>query len=102
MRKRPRLKFVWIMGADNLAGFHRWQNWRRIAAMMPIVVVDRPGSTLAHVSAPAAIALSRYRIDEDDAGIISAARPPAWTFVHGPRSSVSSSAIRAARRSGGR
>jgi len=101
MRKRPRLKFVWIMGADNLAGFHRWQNWRRIAGMMPIVVVDRPGSTLAHVSAPAAIALSRYRIDEDDAGIISSARPPAWTFVHGPRSSVSSSAIRAARRSKG-
>ncbi len=93
---RPRVNFVWVMGADNLKGFHRWQNWRRIAALMPIVVVDRPGSTLAHRSAPAAISLARYRIDEDDAAGIGNARPPAWTFLHGPRSPLSSSAIRAA------
>jgi nicotinate-nucleotide adenylyltransferase len=100
MRKRPRLDFVWIMGADNLATFHRWQNWRRIAAMMPILVIDRPGSTLAYRSAPAAIGLARYRIDEDDAELIARCRPPAWTFLHGPRSAMSSSAIRAARKSG--
>jgi nicotinate-nucleotide adenylyltransferase len=97
-KMRPRLDFVWIMGADNLATFHRWQNWRRIAAMMPIIVVDRPGSTLAYQSAPAAIALARYRIDEDDAELIANCRPPAWTFLHGPRSPLSSSAIRAARK----
>lgn len=96
---RPRLDFVWMMGADNLAGFHRWQNWRRIAAMMPILVIDRPGSTLSYRSAPAAIALARYRIDEADAGLIARYRPPAWTFLHGPRSPLSSSAIRAARKS---
>ncbi len=98
-RKRPRLRFVWIMGADNLAGFHRWQNWRHIAAMMPILVIDRPGSTLSHRSAPAAIALARYRVDESDSELIADRRPPAWTFLHGPRSALSSSAIRAARKS---
>lgn len=95
---RPRVNFVWVMGADNLKGFHRWQNWRRIAAMMPIVVVDRPGSTLAYRSAPAAISLARFRVDEDEAAGIAHARPPAWTFLHGPRSPLSSSAIRAARK----
>lgn len=97
-RIRPRVRFVWVMGADNLATFHRWQNWRRIAAMMPIVIVDRPGSTLSYRSAPAAIALARYRVDESDAGLIAAMAPPAWTFLHGPRSALSSTAIRSARR----
>jgi nicotinate-nucleotide adenylyltransferase len=100
-RLRPRVNFVWIMGADNLKGFHRWQNWRRIAAMMPIIVVDRPGSTLAHRSAPAAISLARYRLDEDEAAKLATARPPAWTFLHGPRSPLSSSAIRNARKARG-
>lgn len=91
---RPRLRFVWVMGADNLADFHRWQNWRRIAAMMPMLIVDRPGSTLSHRSAPAAIALSRYRIDEGDAPLLAGLDPPAWCFLHGPRSSLSSTALR--------
>lgn len=97
----PSVRFVWLMGADNLAGFHRWQNWRRIAAMMPIMVVDRPGATLSYRSAKAAIALSRYRIDESDASLLAYKKAPAWTFVHGPRSSLSSTAIRRAGRSGG-
>ncbi len=93
-RLRPRARFVWVMGADNLAGFHRWQNWREIAASVPILIVDRPGSTLSFLSAPAAIALARYRIDESDASLLPYMRPPAWTFIHGPRSPLSSSAIR--------
>ncbi len=93
-RIRPRVRFIWVMGADNLAGFHRWQNWREIAAMVPIMIIDRPGSTLSFLSAPAAIALARYRVDETDAELLAFMRPPAWTFVHGPRSPLSSSAIR--------
>ena len=42
-RRHPGVRFVWIMGADNLASFDRWQHWRRIAEIMPIAVVDRPG-----------------------------------------------------------
>ena len=93
-RLRPRINFVWLMGADNLKNFHQWQNWRKIAEMMPIMIVDRPGFTLSYLSAQAAIALSKYRIDETDAELLSRLKPPAWCFVHAPRSSLSSTAIR--------
>jgi nicotinate-nucleotide adenylyltransferase len=94
LRHRPRAHFVWIMGADNLASFHRWQNWRGIATMVPILVVDRPGATLSLRSAHASVALSRWRVDEADAELLASMRPPAWTFLHGPRSPLSSTAIR--------
>ena len=45
-RRFPNVHFVWIMGADNLATFHRWRGWRSIAQLMPIAVIDRPGWTL--------------------------------------------------------
>ena len=93
-RFRPRLKFVWLMGADNLAGFHRWQDWRGIASMVPIAVIDRPGSTLSYLSARAARALSRYRVDEEDASLLADMKPPAWTFLHGPRNMLSSTVLR--------
>jgi len=82
-RKRPRVNFVWIMGADNLANFHKWQNWRKIADMMPIVVVDRPGSTLSFSSAKAARALAKYRLDPEDSALIGRFKPPVWTFKIG-------------------
>lgn len=92
---RPRLNFVWLMGADNLAQFHKWQDWRDIADTLPIAVIDRPGSTLSYLSAQAALALSRYRVDEEDASLLAYMNPPAWTFLHGPRNSLSSTALRA-------
>jgi len=91
---RPRQRFVWLMGADNLAGFHKWQDWRGIANMLPIAVIDRPGSTLSYRSARAALALSRYRVDSDDAPMLATLPAPAWTFIHGPRSSLSSTMLR--------
>src|SRR5690606_5381037 len=48
--RNPGVDFVWVMGADNLAQFHRWQRWREIVMTMPIAVIDRPGSTLALIS----------------------------------------------------
>lgn len=92
--RNPGVHFVWIMGADNLRHFHRWQNWRGIARTFPIAVIDRPGSTLAYLSSKMAKAYSHARIDEDDAAVLPFMRAPAWTFIHGPRSSLSSSAIR--------
>ncbi|MEO0495900.1 MAG: nicotinate-nucleotide adenylyltransferase [Pseudomonadota bacterium] len=94
----PTVNFVWLMGADNLAQFHRWQNWRAIAHSVPMAIVDRPGSTLSFLSAPAAQYLRRYRQDESDAKNLINMQPPAWTFLHGPRSSLSSTALRAAKR----
>lgn len=43
VRRYPNRRFIWLMGADNLAQFHRWRDWRRIARMVPIAVIARPG-----------------------------------------------------------
>ncbi|MEQ8399551.1 MAG: nicotinate-nucleotide adenylyltransferase [Roseitalea porphyridii] len=93
--RNPGVRFVWIMGADNLATFHHWQNWRGIAMTFPIAVIDRPGSTLSFLSSVMAKTFAHARIDESDAALLAHLRPPAWTFIHGPRSPLSSTAIRA-------
>ncbi|MDR6755755.1 nicotinate-nucleotide adenylyltransferase [Mycoplana sp. BE70] len=92
--RNPGVRFVWIMGADNLQGFHRWQSWQKIVRTFPIAVIDRPGSTLAYLSSKMAKTFDRARVDEDDAGALAFRRAPAWTFIHGPRSPLSSSALR--------
>jgi nicotinate-nucleotide adenylyltransferase len=87
------------MGADNLRGFHRWQNWRRIAALVPIAVVDRRGPSLYSIASVAAQALARYRIPERAAARLPDCRPPAWVFLHGLKSPLSSTALRSERQS---
>lgn len=62
IRRYPKREFVWIMGADNLAQFHRWRDWRSIARMMPIAVVARPGYDGAALASPAMAWLRRYRV----------------------------------------
>jgi nicotinate-nucleotide adenylyltransferase len=96
----PHVHFVWIMGADNLKNFHKWQNWQTIARTFPIAVIDRPGATLSFLSSIMAKTFDHARIDEDDAGRLALMKPPAWTFIHGPRSPLSSSAIRSAQQPG--
>jgi nicotinate-nucleotide adenylyltransferase len=59
-RRFPQHHFIWIMGADNLAGFHRWQQWRRIARTMPIAVIARPGYDRPARYAPAMGWLKRF------------------------------------------
>ncbi|MDR3408574.1 MAG: nicotinate-nucleotide adenylyltransferase [Methylovirgula sp.] len=92
----PGVHFVWIMGADNLANFERWKHWHTIAANVPIAIIDRPGSTLSSPHSRAALALGRYRYDESDGPIFPLASPPALIFLHGPRSELSSTALRGA------
>ena len=60
-RRLPGARFVWVMGADNLATFDRWQNWRGIASLVPIVVVDRLGPSLYAAASPAGQALAKFR-----------------------------------------
>jgi nicotinate-nucleotide adenylyltransferase len=91
--------FVWIMGADNLRSFHRWQKWRRIAETVPIVVVDRLGPSLYAMGSVTAQALGRRRIQENAAASLPLRRPPAWAFLHGLKSPLSSTALRAERQS---
>jgi nicotinate-nucleotide adenylyltransferase len=93
-RRASGARFVWIMGADNLAQFHRWRHWREIAEAAPILVVDRPGSSFAALSSRAAHALAQWRRPERDAARIADLEAPAWIFLPGPRSNASSTALR--------
>jgi len=93
-RRASGLRFVWIMGADNLAQFHRWQNWRRIASEVPIAVIDRPPQSFRALAAPAAQALARYRLPENQAARLPDQHAPAWVFLTGMKSSLSSTGLR--------
>jgi nicotinate-nucleotide adenylyltransferase len=94
----PRVRFVWIMGADNLRHFHRWQRWRGISKLVPIVVIDRLGPSLYAAASPAGQALSRARLPEHDAATLPGRKAPAWAFLHGLKSALSSTALRALRK----
>jgi nicotinate-nucleotide adenylyltransferase len=97
VRRCPGVRFVWVMGADNLRSLYRWQNWRGIASLMPIAVVDRMGSSLYATGGRAAQALGRYRLPEHLAGKLADRAPPAWIYLHGLKSPLSSTALRALR-----
>jgi nicotinate-nucleotide adenylyltransferase len=91
----PRVRFVFLMGADNLAEFHRWRRWRELTRLVPIAVIDRAGMSLKALAAPAALALARFRLPENAAPSLARHRPPAWVFLHGIKSPLSSTALRA-------
>jgi nicotinate-nucleotide adenylyltransferase len=99
--RAPRVHFVWIMGADNLRSFHRWNNWRSIADLVPIAVVDRLGPSLYASASTAGQALDFARLSEYDAINLPTRRPPAWVYLHGLKSPLSSTALRAQRQSHG-
>jgi nicotinate-nucleotide adenylyltransferase len=86
-----------MMGADNLRSFHRWQKWRGIADLIPIAVIDRLGPSLYSLGSTAGQALARARIPESAAASLADRRPPAWVFLHGLKSPLSSTALRAQR-----
>jgi nicotinate-nucleotide adenylyltransferase len=95
------VRFVWIMGADNLAGFDRWQRWREIFTMVPIVVVDRPGWRMKALASKAARAFAAARLPESEAAGLALRPAPAWAFLTGPLSHMSSTVLRSkARRRG--
>jgi nicotinate-nucleotide adenylyltransferase len=85
------------MGADNLRSFHRWQQWRKIVKLVPIVVIDRLGPSLYAAASPAGNALARVRIPEHDAAALPDRKPPVWAYLHGLKSPLSSTALRALR-----
>lgn len=97
-RRFPGVRFVFLMGADLLAEFHRWRRWRELAGLVPMAAIDRSGASLSALASPAAIALVRARIEESEAASLPLRTPPAWVLLHGLKSPVSSTALRAAAR----
>ncbi len=100
-RTLPDRRFVWIMGADSLADFHRWERWQDIAAALPMAVYVRPGSGNRALASRAAATLDHAQVDAMDAPILARLPAPAWIYLHGRQSALSSSAIRAQQRDQG-
>jgi nicotinate-nucleotide adenylyltransferase len=94
-RRYPRVRFVWLMGADNLAQLHRWQDWREIMETVPVGVLARPGERIAARTSPAAQRYRRFKVPAAAAFRLGRMRAPAWAFVNVPMNPASSSAIRA-------
>ncbi|MCP4183494.1 MAG: nicotinate-nucleotide adenylyltransferase [Hyphomicrobiales bacterium] len=93
-QRRPTAKFVWVMGADNLANFHKWDRWHDIVQSLPLAIIDRPDSTAIPNSTSATHFLAKYRMDESDSIVLADSDAPAWTFIHARRLFLSSTQIR--------
>ncbi|MBM3928435.1 MAG: nicotinate-nucleotide adenylyltransferase [Sphingomonadales bacterium] len=95
-RRYPHTDFIWLMGADNLAGFHRWRAWRAIAREMPIAVIARPGYDGAALAGPAMAWLRRFRRPTSHAKHWTEWSPPALVLLRFRPDSTSATAVRAA------
>ncbi|SEK52753.1 nicotinate-nucleotide adenylyltransferase [Pacificibacter marinus] len=90
----PGVTFVWLMGADNLKQFHRWQNWRGILATTPIGVIARPGQRVAARTSVAASIFECARLPARASHLLGQVGTPAWCFVNVPMNDASSTEIR--------
>jgi nicotinate-nucleotide adenylyltransferase len=99
-RRFPGVNFVWLMGADNLAQFHRWRSWQKIFASMPIAVLDRPGFRLKARASQAGMRFQEFHVDESDASGLARLSPPAWTILTHRLSHLSSTKLRAEKKGG--
>ncbi len=91
----PQVRFVWLMGADNMAQFHLWQDWRGIMQSVPVGVLARPGQRISARMSRAAALYAPYRIAGRYGQLLARAEAPAWSFVNVPMNDASSTAIRA-------
>lgn len=91
----PAVNFTWLMGADNLAEFHLWGQWKWIFENVRIGVLARPRDQLRALSSPAARRYREARLPESSRLMLPTAQPPAWCFVNLPMMDVSSTQIRA-------
>jgi nicotinate-nucleotide adenylyltransferase len=94
-RSRPELNFVWLMGADNLASLHHWEDWERIMTGVPVGVLPRPGAQSRAGLSPAARRFAQARLTPEAAQGLALREPPAWALARGPMSPLSSTALRA-------
>ncbi len=88
------VRFVWIMGADNLTQFHLWRGWHDIFCSIPILVADRPGSRHHALASPAARRFACARIDGTGLSGLAHLPAPAWAYLTLPLRDISSTAIR--------
>ena len=94
IKRHPRLGFTWLMGADNLAQFHRWHRWRDIMNMVPIAVFDRAPFSHRALKQPTSLSYARCRLPESKALLLPDKQPPVWAFIFMRRHAASATGIR--------
>ena len=90
----PRDHFVWLMGADNLAHFHRWRHWREIAARVPIAVLDRAPYGMKALHARFALQYAKWRLVSSEAAQLTQVAAPCWAYLAIPRHPLSATYLR--------
>lgn len=90
----PGVRFVWLMGADNLATFHLWENWQAILELVPVGVMARPGQRISARLSPAARQYRRFRLRGREANLLCRSESPRWCFLNVPMSDLSSTQLR--------
>jgi len=96
-RRFPQLRFVWLMGGDNLVQLPRWDRWTEIFRTMPIAAFDRPSCSRRALAGIAAQRFARSRVSEATARRLADTKPPAWVFFHSRLDPTSATRIRSER-----
>jgi nicotinate-nucleotide adenylyltransferase len=91
-RRFPQLRFIWLMGSDNLIQLPRWRAWRQIFATVPVAVVARPGTALIARTCKAASSFRDCYVAPDRH--FSVMQPPVWTVLDGRRNPLSATLLR--------
>lgn len=90
----PGVRFVWLMGADNLAQFHLWNDWRSIMDSVPVGVLARPGHRLSARRSVAAQVYRSARLAASQSHLLARHKAPCWCFCNMPLRPESSTALR--------
>ncbi|GGE35454.1 putative nicotinate-nucleotide adenylyltransferase [Primorskyibacter flagellatus] len=93
-RLYPGVRFVWLMGADNLTQLDQWQDWHWIMENIPVGVLARPGYRISACTSKAARLYARYRLPANASRLLGRSGAPAWCFVNMPMMPHSSTQIR--------
>jgi len=96
LKKMSDAKFVWIMGADSLAGLHHWHHWTEIVEGVDMAILARPGYSIRALDSKAVLRYRDKRVSQDRPQILAGKQPPHWAFISMPLRKESSTAIRAA------
>jgi nicotinate-nucleotide adenylyltransferase len=92
LRRRPRHRYVWLMGADIMPELPDWHRWTRLFELVPVAIFDRPTYSRFALAGPAMRRFGRYRVKHPAA--LATRRPPAWCFVRGPTHPASATELR--------
>lgn len=94
-RAYPGVRFVWLMGADNLADFHRWERWQWIMENVPIGVLARPGARMGARTSKAALQYEHFRLRGRQGQLLGRGPAPRWCLANVPMINLSSTELRA-------